>query len=81
MINKIRELFNYKAPFPAYSFLYKGEYGYFEPLGNGKCRVSYNGIKGEKYYDSVDEYFNDPFYFGKTILEIADEISELEPIF
>lgn len=71
-----------KEAYTGYSFLYKGEYGYFDPEIEGEVfRVSYNADGIGYKFNSLEEFLSAPVFHGKTILEISDEISELEPIF
>ena len=71
-----------KEAFTEYSFLYKGEYGYFEPEIQGKVfRVSYNADGIGYKFNSLEEFLYAPVFHGKTILEIADDITDLEPIY
>ena len=34
--------------------------------------------KGDKIYSSKDEFLSDPIFGGKTIIELADSISEID---
>ena len=67
----------HKHNFHAAYFTYKGK------------RYSFSGWwlldwgVGDKFYDSIDEFLSDPFFDGKRLEEILDQISDpdydLEP--
>lgn len=60
------------------TFKYKDMYGIIMPRGSDKFCLGYGDITEE--YDSLDELMNAPNFDGKSLAEIAADISELEMV-
>ena len=60
-------------------FDYNGKTTFVSPLGSGKYDFMY-GEDVEHNDIAFDELITTPFFNGKTILDIVDDITELEEI-
>ena len=57
------------------TYKYEGLYGVIIPLGSGRFRMGYDEI--DETFDDVDSLMNAPVFDGKTLSDIAAELTEV----
>lgn len=54
-------------------FEYDGAVGCINPWNEAKIEVGYDD--NTKTYDNIDDVMNDPFYHGKSLQEISEQLN------
>lgn len=59
-----------------FGFVYQGRDGHVDPFNHAKYQMLFDGVEWEAH--SIDEVMTLPFFDGRSLAEIADEIEITE---